>query len=578
MHLKSLIISSRGKIIREIEFHSGLNLIVDNTPSDNVKETGNNVGKTTVLKLIDYCLGSSGRNIYTDPEDAKQQYTLVKDYLTKKEILISLTLKDDITQEDSREITIERNFLPRKQKILKIDGVQQTADAFDESLTELLFPGQSGKKPTYRQLISHNIRYKDLSISNTLRTLDKFTSDAEYEALHLYMLGCNFDDGNVKSELQTQISIETSFKKRLEKNHTKSAYSSALAIINKDIEKLNQEKQNWNINPKLEEEFNHLTYTKQAIRVTGEKISQLSLRKGLILEAEREMLEDISDIDVDQIRTIYDQARLNVDNIQRSFNDLLEFHNRMLKKKVEYITKDVPRIDLEISKHKEELNSLRQTERKLSESLKQSDTIEDLEAITNELNEKYQKKGEFENIIQQISDVEVEITHLNKKLKHIEEDLFSESFEQNVEIQKDKFNEYFSSVSKNLYDEQYALKFDIVENKKKQKIYKFSSFNTNFSSGKKQGEISCFDIAYILFADEENIPCMHFLLNDKKELMHGNQLSEISKLVEKENIQFVAAILRDKLPIELNKDRYFVVELSQHDKLFRIENDALSAT
>ncbi len=571
MHLKSLIISSKGEIIREIEFHAGLNLIVDNTPSDNVKETGNNVGKTTVLKLIDYCLGSSGRNIYTDPEDAKQQYTLVKDYLTKNEILITLILKDDITQEDSREICIERNFLQRKQKILKIDEVQRTADAFDETITELLFPGQSGKKPTYRQLISHNIRYKDLSISNTLRTLDKFTSDAEYEALHLFMLGCTFDDGNIKSELQTKIGIEVSFKKRLEKNQTKSAYSSALAIINRDIHKLNQKKQNWNINPKLEEEFNQLTFTKQAIRISSEKISQLSLRKGLILETEKEMLENVSDIDVDQIRAIYTQARLNIDNIQRSFNDLLMFHNRMLEKKVEYIKKDVPRIDREIIKHREELNSLRKTERKLSENLRQSDTIEDLEVITNELNEKYQKKGELENIIQQISDVEDEITRLNKELKRIEKDLFSESFEQNVEIQKDKFNDYFSSVSKNLYDEQYALKFDIVENRKKQKIYKFSSFNTNFSSGKKQGEISCFDIAYILFADDENIPCMHFLLNDKKELMHGNQLSEISKLVGRENIQFVAAILRDKLPIELNIEKYFVVELSQHDKLFRIE-------
>ena len=76
------------------------------------------------------------------------------------------------------------------------------------------------------------------------------------------------------------------------------------------------------------------------------------------------------------------------------------------------------------------------------------------------------------------------------------------------------------------------------------KLYKFSSFNTNLSSGKKQGEISCFDIAYILFADEENIPCLHFILNDKKELMHDNQLVKIAEIVKTENIQFVASILR----------------------------------
>ena len=95
---------------------------------------------------------------------------------------------------------------------------------------------------------------------------------------------------------------------------------------------------------------------------------------------------------------------------------------------------------------------------------------------------------------------------------------------------------------------------------------------TNLSSGKKQGEISCFDIAYTLFADEENIPCLHFLLNDKKELMHDNQLVKIADFVNKNNIQFVASILKDKLPVELNDEKYFVVKLSQSDKLFRVEN------
>lgn len=115
------------------------------------------------------------------------------------------------------------------------------------------------------------------------------------------------------------------------------------------------------------------------------------------------------------------------------------------------------------------------------------------------------------------------------------------------------------------------LTLDII-NRKNQRIYKFSAFNTNFSSGKKQGEISCFDIAYTLFADEENIPCLHFLLNDKKELMHDNQLVNIARLVKAKGIQFVASILRDKLPEELNDENYFVVKLSQEDKLFRIEN------
>jgi hypothetical protein len=121
-----------------------------------------------------------------------------------------------------------------------------------------------------------------------------------------------------------------------------------------------------------------------------------------------------------------------------------------------------------------------------------------------------------------------------------------------------------------LYGERYSLKEDVVKNSKDQSIYKFTVIGNNLSSGKKQGEISCFDIAYTMFADREGIPCLHFLLNDKKELMHDNQLLKLAEICNRQNIQFVASILKDKLPPALQNEKYFVVKLSQDDKLFRI--------
>lgn len=53
--------------------------------------------------------------------------------------------------------------------------------------------------------------------------------------------------------------------------------------------------------------------------------------------------------------------------------------------------------------------------------------------------------------------------------------------------------------------------------------------------------------------------------------MHDNQLLKIAQLVNKNGIQFVASILRDKLPEELNREEYFAVKLSQADNLFKIE-------
>lgn len=71
MYLKKLTIKTPKEIIREMDFKAGLNLIIDDTDDVSSKTTGNNVGKTTVLKLIDFCLGADAKIIYTDTENKK---------------------------------------------------------------------------------------------------------------------------------------------------------------------------------------------------------------------------------------------------------------------------------------------------------------------------------------------------------------------------------------------------------------------------------------------------------------------------------------------------------------------------
>jgi uncharacterized protein YydD (DUF2326 family) len=270
------------------------------------------------------------------------------------------------------------------------------------------------------------------------------------------------------------------------------------------------------------------------------------------------------------LELIYQQATSQITGIQKTFDDLVNYHNQMIVEKAKFITKELPSLENSIAEKNESLKKLLSEEKKLASVISKSESFEELELLIIEMNEKFRKKGEYENVIQQLEEVENNMKDYNKQLIEIDDELFSDDFEQVVKTQLNKFNKYFAAISNNFYGEQYALKYDIVTNRKNQRLYKFNAFNTNLSSGKKQGEISCFDIAYTLFADEENIPCLHFLLNDKKELMFGKQLVKIADYVNKNNIQFVASILKDKLPEELNDEKYFVVKLSQSDKLFRV--------
>lgn len=570
MFLKSLIISSPTEVIRDIQFHRGLNLIVDETPIGETL-TGNNVGKTTVLRLIDFCLGRDGSVVYKDPENKKEVYQLVKDYLTEKKIIITLTLIDSLDN-PQRIIEISRNFLNRSEAICKVNGEDVNKTDLEVCLGKTIFPTIQVTKPTFRQIIAHNVRYEEIRLNNTLEILNAYTKLEEYETLYLFLFGCDYDEGNRREELLANIKSESNFRKRLEKNGTKNSYKVALQDIDREIAKLESQKASLNINPQLDKDMRDLAETKEQLNKIASDITALRIRKDVIAESIEDFNQQRFDADLIQLKLVYQQASALIPNLQHTFEDMVAYHNNMLANRVRFIEEEIPSLEARMTILQRDFSKLRNKEKELSERVTSSNTFEELEKIIGDLNEQFTRKGEYSAILSQIEASEITMTKFIDELKTIDEGLFSVDFRNKVDEQLSKFNDIFSNISDELYDERYSVKEDVVTNSKGQSIYKFSIIGTNLSSGKKQGEISCFDIAYTLFADQEGIPCLHFILNDKKELMHDNQLVKLANIANRENIQFVASILEDKLPIELKRDEYYVVKLSQGDKLFRIEN------
>ena len=186
MFIKSLRIESKDGLIRDMQFHPGLNLIVDETP-EHLTETGNNVGKTTVLRLVDICLGKDPKSIYVSPEDKRTVNMQVKQFLVEKQVVVTLTLVSDWSK-DPQEVRIRRNFLNYSKAIREINGLQIQDKDFEQALQQSLM-GIVTEKPSFRQLIAHNIRYSNLAITQTLRNLDGNTTDPEYEALPVLPAG-----------------------------------------------------------------------------------------------------------------------------------------------------------------------------------------------------------------------------------------------------------------------------------------------------------------------------------------------------------------------------------------------------
>lgn len=572
MFIKSLTIEGSGGIIREIPFHKGLNLIVDETKSNNEtnKVSGNNVGKTTVIRLINFCLGGEAKNIYRDPEFKHKTNEAVEQYLIDEQVVITLKLRDDLDDVFSREIVIRKNFLPHSQKILEIDGQPVEAKVFDATLKRLIF-GFEREKPTFKQLKAKNIRDEAERLEKTVKVLGSFGKDEEYEALYLFWLGIEYPDAENKRMLLDAYNLEKKINGRLSKDHNRSKLQQFLTIIDREIESLEEKKKAFNLNEDYELDLENLNSVRANLNKLYSMQSQMELRKELIEESRRELEKDTAKHDAALIAELYSQAKVLIPNLQKSYEDTIAFHNSMIAEKVIYITKELPDLNQKLIQLNFEIQQDLVKEKDCVDKLQKLDAMEELDIIIGGLNTKYERKGRWMEQIDQLDASDKELERLEENLKYINEDI--EKLNPLVQQRIARFNEFFSDISQNLYGESFALSADYEKSKNKQtSFYKLNvdSLSGRAGTGKKKGEIAAFDIAYVKFADDQGIPCLHFILHDQMEVVDDNQIVGLLKELVQANCQFVVPILRDKLPEELNKPEYQILSLSQNDKLFRI--------
>jgi uncharacterized protein YydD (DUF2326 family) len=563
MFLKSLSIHNDKSIIRDIPFKKGINLIVDETKTDKKTDSGNSVGKTTVLRLIDFCLDGEGKNIYVDPE-FKTANIKIEQFLKKNNIIITLTLVENLEDEYAEKIVIQRNFLLRKNKIQRINGEEYRDKDFSSKLKELIFKTKA-EQPTFRQLKSKNIRDEKNKLVNTIRVLPPtFVTGVTYESLHLFWFGIDIDSS--KDKLVRDKNLEEKLQTRLKKENDLSQINQSLIIINKEIEELNRKKNLFNLNEKYEKDLEKLNQIKLEINSLSSNLSRLELRKELIIESKLDLEKDIAYIDTNQIKRMYEKAKSYIPNIQRTFEETLNFHNEMIQQKIKFITEELPQLERVIIADKSLLKNILNEEKQLSELLSKSGAIDDLQIIINDLSSFYERKGNLEEQKRLWEKTNENLKTINEKLDAINNNIYSK--DELIQKRIEEFNEYFSDISKRLDGVHSLLSADNSDG-----IYKFKIGNIegNPGTGSKKSQMASFDLAYIKFADALDIPCLHFVLQDQIENVHSNQITNLlTEIVDEVNCQYVLPVLRDKLPTNIDIRKYEILSLSQDDKLFRI--------
>ena len=210
----------------------------------------------------------------------------------------------------------------------------------------------------------------------------------------------------------TKIKQESLYKDRLEKKQTRNAYEVALSILDDEINELENKKSNLNINPNFEKDLENLNKIRYVINKESSKVTNLRMRRDLIIDSKNEILENKSNIDLQQLKIIYEQASNKIESLQKTFEDLVQYHNKMILQKVKFITEELPDLEKQIEKVDENIKTLLEDEKALTEKIAKSDSFSQLEEIIAEINEKYRQKGEYENIISQLNHILLLIEHI----------------------------------------------------------------------------------------------------------------------------------------------------------------------
>lgn len=547
-----------------------MNLILDDTASsEKATETGNGVGKTTVLKMVDFALGGKKKDAFTDDSTNKAN-SKVKLFLEQHRVSIRLTLVEDFSP-SSKTVVIERSFSPNKNCEFLINNQAFNRIFGLKKIQEILFPNLLGPKPTFREIVPRNIRYKNYATASPVLYDGPFISNLDYETLYFYLLGCKTNSD--KKEIKKALLEEQKYFDRLQAECSLADYLNQKKESEIKIQQLTLERSSMGINPNFRVEVARLDEVSKTLNDLLDKASSLARRISLIESYRREMESEKGNVDVSQIRALYQEVTDLTINVQHNFEDLVAFHQSMAENKSRFVESELPDLRKEKSVVDGQIASLREEELRLKGSVTRSSAYDVIMKLSDEISQASFNKGVADDAIKKIGDSQKKIGDYSRDLDDADKALYSNDNLKALNSNLAILNLKFSAISQLLYNEAYNVEWIQKVDEKTQKSYYFFQTNSlNSGEGKNQGETLAFDIAYTLFAREQKIPHLDFLMTDRKELMADNQLNTAADIVAKNNIQMIIPMLSDKIPAGFDKKSYVALRLSQGDKLLKIES------
>lgn len=573
MYIKALqLIQKDNEVIRKVNFHSGINFVVDEEKSS----IHNHVGKTTFLKLIDIALGSKDKAfLYTDAQTNTKNVEL-ENLIDNNKIFVELKLSPTLDSNDEN-IILKVDLFKRGHKY--INGEKQNAKEYNAKLNKILFDNIKDK-PTFRQLIPYFVRVSAKRDNyDFLKNLHPNTKITTYRSIYDYLFTVSDSSNSEEISALENLKTELDQYEKSEKNYRSLGNNDQQNdILVQKINTNNLRKDQ--LEHQIEDLVKGTDFLKNREEITQARNKYIDLKEKL--DDSDYKLKMVSDdiqesnskslgINNDLTKDFFNEIKTSLPEIDKSYQDLIRFNNALKNNKINYLKDLKKQIQIERDEIQRNIEQFLVKNKNVISLVKNND-ISKYDELNKELSAVSQniiKQEEILNTLEKYSakkkDLIQEINSLQNKIKENSDDF---------EINLAKFNSYFTKLvsSINQGDPMIAYHHDL-----KDFPVSVEDLNEGTSSGTLKSLILCYDIAYQQFAKEINKIVPNFVVHDVLESISGDVLQKLINKINSLDIQVIIAILKEKLDssqISSQEQKlYTVLSLSNKNRVFEADQN-----
>ncbi len=563
MQLIKLSVFNESKEIRSIPFKDGMNIIT------NLGETGNQIGKSTSLRALAFCLGGKADPLWKDPDNNKINEK-VKEFLTKGDVKFELILKiSSITHTITRVLSRKMGAREAITAFSTIDGIEfKTGASFNRELPRLF--GYTREQPKFNSIRSKFFRINRPTSNNSLKYLNAFTTNNEYDLIYAYLFDFEFIDSVRQINLIEQEIL-------LEESRIKTLLGGAeLEHRLEEIEKIDYKIADLQIK---EEEYDLLDSQNYAIAELRESRRSVAALTSRIVNLETKLYynnktieryrNNSVEINVGEITALYNEAKSLVPNLSKTLEETIEFHNSIMSRKAAYVE--------ELSADTaDELDSLRNSlakrladEKTIVKDLSRDSHFSGLILAEKQLQDLREARGRLAYVTS-----EVEVSH-NRIIdfKSTADDVrrtiavYYSDLHSKLEI----FNEAYADITKRLFGNHHN-ELLVTAGLDGKADFTIVNEERNTGDGVPRAAAMAFDMAYVYFVNKYKSKLPAFTVQDYLEVVDEYKLIKLFSFANEKKIQTIAAILNDKLD---GFDKKFlhentVLQLTKEEKFFKI--------